>query len=443
MTIVTAPSALELSGNLTKFLISTTEPFTFILKKGATELLEQIFTPGSSGQVEIDVRDTVEENLSFSLQDTSDPYTQSDLSATFTAEIGATTINFKVVRCGVDNFNDSATNFLTANFLTWQSQTKKVTYYSPEFLTFYAPVACSVKCKAYFADDTTETINLFSAAAGAAYTVPTQYALINSQLVKKLPSYFDVWTENGTGERLSYIQRYIASNQINEDELWLLFENSLGGCDTFRASGMTTFEAEHSHSIAEYDEEKSEYRVDVQRKYKKNTGFLDEYERKWLLDMFPSKAKYIYSGSALRRIVVIDSDVNYTSKEIPSNFDFTWQYTSTKPFLNLIRNQNLPDEIVFDVPDIGDFTLPPRLLDFPHVNLTEGALIPIQSPYSENLGVTTVAELMRYVNDELGEVLAVKLETLSTATKEQGHIAIRTNEAGELYGEFHWIDEII
>lgn len=401
MTIVSQPTSLELSGNLPKFVIASAETFTFLLKKGQTVLLERSYDPGTAGQVEIDVRDIVEANLAFTLQDASASYVQTDIAATFTAEIGATNVTFKVIRAGVENFSDTAVNFLTANWLTWQPQIKKVSYFTPEFLTYYAVVASVVKCKAYFAfDNTTETITLESDAAGSAYTIPLQYALINSKLTKKLPGYFDVWVENATGDRLTYIQRFTASNKLSEDEQWILFENSLGGCDTARCYGMIGFNGQHTHNLAEIDEESQEYRVDTLRKYKKNTGSLDEYERRWLLDFFPSKGKFIYSDSAIRKIVVVESDVTYDSKDLPSSYTFTFQYATAKPFLNLTRSDTLPSEIVLAAPGVESFTLPPRLAELPRTSLTGGALIPFQSPYSETWGVMTLSSLIAYLNSD-------------------------------------------
>ena len=74
---------------------------------------------------------------------------------------------------------------------------------------------------------------------------------------------------------------------MSEDEQWYLFENSLGGLDTFRATGTNNLNAEHEHKIAEFGDVREEYQVDTERKYVKNTGYLDEYFRHWLLDFFP------------------------------------------------------------------------------------------------------------------------------------------------------------
>ena len=58
--------------------------------------------------------------------------------------------------------------------------------------------------------------------------------------------------------------------------------------DTFRAHGVNRLQAEHGHLIAELDENLSEYDVETDRKFVKNTGFLDDYSRRWLLDFSPA-----------------------------------------------------------------------------------------------------------------------------------------------------------
>lgn len=400
MTIIDKPGVLELSGNLTNFLISSNTQVSFILKKGTAILLAQTYDPGSSGQIEIDVHDIIEANLSYIINDSESVYDQTNIVANFTAIIDTETVTFTVIRAGVENFSDSATNFLTANFLTWQPQVKKVTYYSPEFLTYYAVNDCIVKIEAHYSDSSTETITLGSLTAGKAYTIPLQYAIINSLLTTKLPGYYDVYICSVAGDRYTYIQRFVASNKLSEDEEWILFENSLGGLDTIRAYGEDDFTEENTHNLAEIDGVAEEYRIDTVRKHKKNTGYLDNYERQWLLDFFPSKRKYIYENSVIRQIVVIESDVSYTSKTLPSAYNFTYKYAASKPLLNLIRNETLSSEVIFSAPDVGSFILPPRLVEFPTITPTGGALIPVQSPYSETLGKITLAALAAYIKDD-------------------------------------------
>lgn len=301
MTILQQPDALSLSQNLKEFHISSDVQVSFILKQGGVEILSQRYDPSADGHITINLRDIVHARLSYQLIESGQVYEQSSLASDFTAMINDTTLTFRVIRSGIDRLADSAANFLTQNFLTWQPSIKPVTYYSPEFLTYYATIPCVAKLRAYFTDTSGSVISqtdytVAEMVAGIAYTIPLQYSVVAGWLGHKLPAYYDIWVENLTGQRLTYIQRYYAEDMRTEQEQWILFENSLGGLDTFRAYGTTTFSGEHTHNLAEIDEISQEYRVDTERKFQKNTGHLNQDERKWLLDFFPSQAKYLYAG---------------------------------------------------------------------------------------------------------------------------------------------------
>ena len=405
MNILNQPAALSLSGNIEKFRIQSAESFSFVLSKGNTRLLSSVYTPGTDGYVTIDIRDIVESQLSFLMKDITTPYEQPDLAADFTAVIGDKNITFRVLRCGVDRFSGSAETFLKANFLTWQPQVKKVTYYSPEYLTYYAVISSYVKVKAYFIDDegkvTEEVKQLATLGEKRAYTIPVQYAVIMALFESRLPSFYDVWVEDGSGSRLTYVQRYVAGNILSEQEQWILFENSLGGMDTFRAYGQLDFLAEHTHNIAEIDDISEEYRVDTERKFQKNTGYLDNRERQWLVDFLPSKQKYIYNQTYLRRIVVIEDNTSYTDKELPSSYTFTYRYADARPLLNLQRTDSLPDNLDIHIPDLNSFTIPPRLVEFPSQPLSDGVLFPVQQPFSEKWATTNIGAIFAYVLNKI------------------------------------------
>lgn len=406
MTILQQPDVLSLSGNIAPFRINSASPVLFTLRQGSEEILSHRYAPGQDGYITIDIRDIVHARLSFLLQESSTVYVQPSLAATFTAVIDGTEVNFRVVRAGVDRLTDTTSNFLTQNFLSWQPSVKPVTYYSPEFLTYYAILPCKAKLRAYFTDSSGNMISqqdleLYTFASGNAYTIPLQYAIVAGRLGHKLPAYYDVWIENNSSERLTYIQRYYASDMRSEQEQWILFENSLGGIDTFRAYGTTDFIGEHTHNIAEVEDIAFEYRVDTERKFQKNTGHLNRKERQWLLDFFPSEVKYIYSGSALRRIVVVESNVTYTDRELPSHYTFTYRYADARPLLNLPRT-DIPTEVLnITVPEVGSFTVPPRLVEFSRLSLTEGALFPVQQPYSEEWNTTTAGALEEYISNRI------------------------------------------
>lgn len=398
------PDALSLVGSMNAFEIyndSKTDVVFALRYQGAEQnIVQHTYTPNDEHRITVDVKDIILPLLAFELKDDNTPYIQENIMKAFSVEIyevgdagNKKEFSFSVIRSGVDKLADSAENFLKNNFLTWQPQVKAVTYYSPEFLTYYAAEACAVKCKAYLWNGTGYTeseITLAHLTEGCVYTIPVQYAIIAKALEHKAPSYYDIWVEKEGGDRLTYVQRYYASDMKSEEEEWFLFENSLGGVDCFRAYGNSENTAEHTHNVAEIEDDSEEYRVDTTRKFKKNTGYLDGKERLWLLDFFPSLGKYVYHRNSWRKITVTESDVNYEAKELPSNYTFTYKYSDARPYLNLSRasGESLK-QMDIHLPDIGNFTIAPRLVEFPRQQLGGGVLFPVQDPHSEEWGTTT------------------------------------------------------
>lgn len=402
------PAPLSLLGNLPDIKISTDDDVAVTLSSGGEEILSQRYTPGQDGVVTIDIKDVLTPQLSFTLTDSSIPYRQESIVKTFSLTAGTASCEFTVLRAGVDHLSDSAENFLRRNFLTWQPNIKPVTYNTPEFLSYYAIDAAVIKCQAYIPQENGDPVeaNILTLAnipAGEAWTIPVQYAIIAGKLGNTLPSYYDIWAETTAGSRLTYIQRYYASDMHSEQEQWILFENSLGGVDTFRAYGNENHHAQHTHNLVEIDETSKEYRVDTTREFQKNSGHLNRKERLWLQDFFPSLGKYIYIDNYLRRIVMTESDVSFTAKELPSQFTFTFRFADAKPYLNLPRTDRPSRILDIQIPDVGSFTLAPRLAELDRLPLSAGALFPVQSPYAETWCVTTAAAIVDYVIETLAE----------------------------------------
>ena len=403
MDILLKPDSLSLAGAMAHFIIAANNEVSFVLKFADTEttIVQHVYSPNKAGRIEIDLESIVVPLLSFHLQDVSEPYKQPAIVRKFTAVIAeantadSKTWSFSVLRAGIDHFADSAVNWLKANFLTWQPTLKPVTYFTPEFLTYYALIDAVVHCRAYVEKEgnyVPHDLTLANLSNGAVWTIPVQYAIIAGKL-NKLPSYYDVWVETTNGTRLTYIQRYYASDIRSEQEEWLLFENSLGGIDTFRAYGDAENTAKHTHNIAEIENNAEEY--------KKNTGLLTDAERKWLLDFFPSLGKYIYYGPYVRRIVVTESDVTWHTKELPSAFSFTYRYADARPYLNLSRVDRPLGDLHIKIPEIGDFTIAPRLVELDRLPLSGGALFPVQNPYSEKWTTTTAAAMLDWLAHEI------------------------------------------
>lgn len=405
MAILQKPETLSLLGNMKQFIISSGSDVSFQLYDDEELIVEEKYTPNKQGRVTIDIKQLVQSRLSFTLSSDS-IYIQPNIAKIFRAEVDGSSITFKVLRGGIANLADTSSNWLAANFLTWQPTMKAVTYHSPEWLTYYATKACELKLKAHFDDGTDQTVIIGSLSADQAYTANLQYSFIAGLLGHKYPTHYEVWVE-ATGERLTYIQGYHYSQPKSEFEQWFLFENSLGGIDTIRASGDTDFDAQHEHKISIIDGVSTEFAVDTIRNYIQNTGSLDEYERKWLSDFFPSVKKYLFHSSALRPIVLTESDVKYSTADLPSSFSFSFRFAdANNALLNLIRNQDaIPADITLPNLDSPNFIIPPRLSEYPRLPLSEGVIIPAHQPNSEKTGVTTVGALIQTAITEMLNVI--------------------------------------
>lgn len=412
MDIIIRPDNISLVGSMKRVVVSTKEEITFILSyaENGAPIVQHTYTPDGHGRIEISLEDIIAPLLYFELQDIESAYLQNHIARDFKVTIryeGEKTkaFTFTAIRAGVDRLADSAENFLKGNFLTWQPSVKPVTYNTPEFLTYYALTEGFVKCVGYHTERIVGLVKgdektIANLQKDKAQTIPVQYAIM-AKLFGFLPEYYDVWVEDTEGKRLTYIQRYYASDIRSEEEQWILFENSLGGIDTFRAYGDTTFTAKHTHNIAEIENDAEEYRVDTAREYKKNTGHLNKEERRWLLDFFPSLGKYVYIDNYVRRIVVTDSEASYEAKELPSNFEFTFKYADARPYLNLRRSAVPAKMMDIKVPELGSFTIAPRLVEFQRLNLSSGALFPVQNPYADEWNVTTIAAIIDFIVEVL------------------------------------------
>ena len=412
MDIILKPDSLSLTGSMNHFIISSTQEVTFVLKYADSNeiIVQHTYTPNKAKRIEIDLENIITPLLSFQLQESTTIYRQPNIAREFLVNLiedktaAQESWQFTVLRAGIDNFADTASSWLKRNFLTWQPTVKPVTYYTPEFLSYYAVEDCVAKCRAYIEENGSyvqSDLVLGNLSHGKVWTIPMQYGVIAGKL-GKMPSYYDVWIEDAAGTRLTYIQRYYASDIRSEEEQWVLFENSLGGIDTFRAYGDAENTAKHTHNVAEIENDSEEYRVDTVREYKKNTGFLSKEERKWLLDFFPSLGKFLYTGNYVRRIVVTESDVSWQTKDLPSSYTFTYKYADARPYLNITRSEDAaPAMLDIKIPDVGSFTIAPRLVELERLPLSSGALFPVQSPYSDKWNITTAEAILEWFSREV------------------------------------------
>ena len=414
MTIVQKPDPLNLSGNLSDFVFFTDEAIAFSLFWQGRELYSGVYTPGNDHKISVSVKEVIESVLEFQFRDILEVYSQDLLVDNFQAFVdGRQIADFKVIKGGVATFGMTAKTFLQQHFLTWQPREKKISYSSPEFLTYYAVEDSKVKIKAYFNDASGSLANkeivMASLSAGKAYTIPVMYAVVVGKM-GSYPAFYDVWIESTDGSvRYSYVQRYVYDMARSEQEEYVIFENSLGGIDAFRAYGNTEYQADNTHNIAVLGDELSAYRIDIENKYTKNTGYLDEYELKWIRDFFPALKKYIFRNNILREIVLTEDNVTASQQEQMGSYEFTYRYSDDSIYLNLpILSSNQyalskPINVAFD--SIKEsIKLEPRLAEFPMHCLSEGTLIPVQEPFSESWKITNAGAIVNYTIQKINEM---------------------------------------
>ena len=400
-TLLSYPDALSLASNLKKFSIAASEPISFKLYQSDELLLDETYTPNASGRIEIDVREIIRSQLSFILP-TSDSFKQTALFKPFRALIDATEVSFVAIRSGVENFSDTAVNFLTANWLTWQPQTKRVAYSQPEWLTYYAPVACSVKVKFYLKNGTSEVVTLADQAAGTCFTYNVMYSYIMSIQDSECYGYYDVYVEDMAGTRLSYIQRYVYKKASVEDETYL-FENSLGGLDTAVFNGALTFSPELEHTEGLYDDNSQQLETTFTRKYQQVTGNLSKVECSWIWDMFLSVSAYKLQSGTLRKITLIESSPERTSIEPLVSFPFIYRMSVDQGLQSVPRTMGtLPDNLEISTPE-QLFFLAPRLVEFPQAEISSELLFPVQSPYTQEWKKLSYQQLISEIDKNIGE----------------------------------------
>lgn len=380
-TIIKQPDSLSFSKNWRKFEIAASSEVTFKLSQGGSLIIAESYTPNASGRVIVDIADVVSNFLSFNIP-TTDIFEQISIAKEFTVEIDSlAAVNFTIIRGGVENLADTATNFLLANWLTWQPQSKMVGYSQPEWLTYYAPVAAVVKIKYYLTDETSSVITLHTPAAGTCYTYNMQFAHIMSLYAGDKLGYYDVWVESATGTRLTYIQRYVYKEPEDLDE-YFIFQNSLGGIDTAVMAGESNFNPDLEHTEGSYDDVSVQIDNYYKRIYEKSTGWLSKTYADWLFDFFNSCFRYKLVSGVLRGITLQDSSISDSSQEDLKSFSFSYKFAEDKGLLNLPRTMEpLPDNLEISTPE-GLFFLAPRLVDFPSAELDDTFLFPVQSPFT-------------------------------------------------------------
>ena len=381
-TIKQLPNSLSLSGNILDIILTSSETVNFKILEGTETILEENYDPDENGEITIRLRDIIPTLLTVAIP-TTNIYQQTESCKIYDFSIDGDSNKCKIIKGGVDA-SITAETFLEANWLTWQQQSKKVKYTDPEWLSYYSILTTNVKVKAYFKDADPEIITLTTFKPGNLYTINVNFEYLSSLFTSGQPVYFDIWTENSSGTRLSYIQRYILISDYFENEDIFIFANSLGGIDTVKFTGnkqeTNTFEI----STALFDEDTTDYDIDFTQAFTKNTGYSFSADvRAWWNDFFNSIQKYYLTSEGNIKSISISKPKAEVDPLKPSSFYYTFIFALSKQtkYLNLTRSESLPENVEIVDPDTEVFFLAPRLVDFPDAVIDPLLLIPVQEPF--------------------------------------------------------------
>lgn len=394
-TIIQKPDTLSLSRNLKELIISTSSEISLQLLKGDSLLLEETYLPDVNNRVHVDLADIVTSTLSLTMPSGDAVSTsQSSVYSDFTVKVDGTSVaEFTAVRSGVERFSDTAANFLTANWLTWQPQVKEVLHDQPEWLTYYpASGSCACYARFYYTDGTSGEKKVCDVSQCVSINTRFSKLWALDESGKERYGVIDVYIKDAQGLRLTYVQRYVLCSQGALDEVYLC-ENSLGGLDTFRFSGDRKLVPEIGYTSLLLDNSYTAADPDLSRKWSQNTGMLTGRECEWCWELFRSSAAYhLYRGTILP-IVLDASSVEKSAMSVLAAYSFDYRYASDLGLLNVVRSENLPEVVEVSGPDAEVFFLTPRLNEFPSAVLSDDLIIPVQSPYEESWYTLSVGGL--------------------------------------------------
>ena len=394
-TIIQKPDTLSLSRNLKELIISTSSEISLQLLKGDSMLLEETYLPDVNNRVLVDLAEIVTSSLSLTMPSGDAVSTsQSSVYSDFTVKVDGTSVaEFTAVRSGVERFSDTAANFLTANWLTWQPQVKEVLHDQPEWLTYYpASGSCACYARFYYTDGTSGEKKVCDVSQCVSINTRFSKLWALDESGKERYGVIDVYIKDAQGLRLTYVQRYVLCSQGALDEVYLC-ENSLGGLDSFRFYGDRKLVPEIGYTSLLLDNSYTAADPDLSRKWSQNTGMLTGRECEWCWELFRSSAAYhLYRGTILP-IVLDASSVEKSAMSVLAAYSFDYRYASDLGLLNVVRSENLPEVVEISGPDAEVFFLTPRLNEFPSAVLSDDLIIPVQSPYEESWYTLSVGGL--------------------------------------------------
>ena len=451
MEILRQPDSLSLLGNLKEFLISSQENVTFTLSTEidgvATTLLTESYIPDAFGRITIDVKEVCRQYLKTELPG-DNVVAQDNAARTFTATIGATSVTFRVVNASVRNLALTPADYLEYNFLTLQPQTKKVSWHSPEYLSYYFVGVAYIKAKFYLVSGGTETVTVASITpevdpgeienggtirlVNKVYTVNTTLSrlmALSSHSTDELQGIVDVWVEQ-LGERKSYIQRYVYAPATGDEHHYLAV-NSLGGIDTFTFHGEQKISGEIEHQVAENNDLKISVTQDGQRKYRQTTGYLGVQEAEWLWEFLHSNQQWVVADGTAEAIALQSSSLSQGDITALNSSSFDFVLAREGGLLPESRRDETFPDITVPSPVSDLFFLTPRLIDFEAASEESELVFPVQTPYSNVWKYLTLSALQERLSlSVIPDHTHGNLSVLNELGEVDGHLTYRGSVIG-------------
>lgn len=360
VSVVQVPDRISFVESIKSFRVSSDTAISFKLMKGDDVVVNEIYNPDRSGDVTVDIHDVISQFLQVKLP-SSDVFAQTDGCASLTALLQdymltpssdfddsfdesfgsgfSYTYSFKVLAGGVKGLSDTE-DFLLHNWLTWQPQTKTVRGGQREQLTYYHTGAGDVKIGYYPVNGgERQTATLHSALEGEynTYNVSLPYLLsVIGEDAEDVSGVFDLWVEDGTGQRVSWIQRLVF-NDDDGTEHYYMAVNSLGGVDTYCFGGALTLTPAITHESALVAGRKISITAGQERVWNQNTGNYPGAHNAWIWDFVASGKHWVLKNGAAEEIVVSASNQQSSDSDSVHVCDFSYSSAEEAKLINLER----------------------------------------------------------------------------------------------------------
>jgi hypothetical protein len=405
--VIQQPQPLSFVGNIPDLIVTGSGTLVFqIFESGnAQPILFESYVFDSNGEVRIPLEWFFDDRLAVQMPD-EDLFDQDqaygDYQLRVTDLVDTINIDFRAIKGGVARENFNTENWVKENFLTWQPRIQQVKWSDPLYLSYYATEAIKVFVKGYFQGGTDETIESYSITEAGLWTFSVQFSHI-ADLFSTQPIYFDVFIESVAQEAEEPIfktdpQRYVLTvDHFDFDDLFV-FENSLGGIDTIRFTGEKKLVNNNKFDLGLlFERITTEYQVNPDKVFEKNTGYYKtRIHLKWSQDFFSSQQKYIIEPNGWTKVITPDPEVSFISHQLIA-FDFVFIYTKQSIYLDIVRQEHLPDNLLIIGPDDEQYFLTPWLFFFPEFAYLSQAIFPVQQNGDGVWKTVKISNLISYI----------------------------------------------